>query len=82
MIELKLIFDTIEEAYEFLNKKQDHQPAIQTKPKKENDGRGKSTKEFHMKAKLYQTEHPNKTYRECLKELSYLNKNTNEIKEI
>ena len=77
MIEIKFLFETIEEAYEFLNKKTETQ--IQTKPKKENDGRGKSTKLFHERAKQYRTEHPNKTYKECLQELSNLNKNTNEI---
>ena len=81
MIEIKITFNTIEEAYDFLNKKQDPQP-LQIKPKKENDRRGKSTKEFHIKAKLYQTEHPEKSYRECLKQLSNLNKNTDKIKEI
>ena len=34
MIEIKFIFETIEEAYDFLNKKQEQQP-LQTKPKKE-----------------------------------------------
>jgi hypothetical protein len=33
------------------------------------------TKKFHELAKKYRTEHPNKTYRECLKELSEINKN-------
>ena len=37
MIEIKFIFETREEAYEFLNKKTELQQ--QTKPKKENDGR-------------------------------------------
>jgi chromatin segregation and condensation protein Rec8/ScpA/Scc1 (kleisin family) len=75
MIEIKFIFETMEEAMEFLNSKKEQQ----TKPKKENDGRGKSTKMFHMKAKLYRTEHPNKTYKECLQDLSNLNKNKGEI---
>ena len=35
------------------------------------------TKAFHQKAKQYRTEHPNKTYRECLKELSDIYKNNN-----
>ena len=75
MIEIKFIFETMEEAMEFLNSKKEPQ----TKPKKENDGRGKSTKQFHMKAKLYRTEHPDKTYKECLQDLSNLNKNKGEI---
>ena len=78
MIEIKFIFETIEEAYDFLNKKQEQQP-IQTKPKKENDGRGKSTKQFHELCKIYHNENPDKTYRECLKELSNLNKNKIDI---
>jgi pectin methylesterase-like acyl-CoA thioesterase len=57
---------------------QEQQP-IQTKPKKENDGRGKSTKQFHELCKIYHNEHPDKTYRECLKELSNLNKNKIDI---
>ena len=44
MIEIKFIFETIEDAYDFLNKKTELQQ--QTKPKKENDGRGKSTNNF------------------------------------
>ena len=76
MIEIKFIFETMEEAMEFLNNKKEPQT---TKPKKENDGRGKSTKQFHMNAKLYRTEHPNKTYKECLQDLSNLNKNKGEI---
>ena len=80
MIEIKFIFETIEDAYDFLNKKTELQQ--QPKPKKENDGRGKSTKQFHELCKVYHNEHPDKTYRECLKELSNLNKITNEIKEI
>ena len=75
MIEVKFIFETMEEAMEILNNKKQQQ----TKPKKENDGRRKSTKLFHMKAKLYRTEHPNKTYKECLQDLSNLNKNKGEI---
>jgi len=78
MIEIKFIFETIEDAYDFLNKKIEQQP----KPKKENDGRGKSTKQFHELCKIYHQEHPDKTYKECLRELSILNKITNEIKGI
>jgi hypothetical protein len=77
MIEIKFIFETIEEAYEFLNKKTELQQ--QTKPKKENDGRGKNTKQFHELCKIYHNDHPDKTYRECLKELSNLNKNKIDI---
>ena len=77
MIEIKFIFETIEDAYDFLNKKTELQQ--QPKPKKENDGRGKSTKQFHELCKIYHNEHPDKTYRECLKELSTLNKNKIDI---
>lgn len=77
MIEIKFIFETIEDAYDFLNKKIEQQP----KPRKENDGRGKSTKKFHELCKIYHNEHPEKSYKECLRDLSILNKITNEIKE-
>ena len=70
MIEIKFIFETMEEAMEFLNNKKEHQP----KPKKENDGRGKSTKQFHQLCKEYHIEHPDKTYKECLQLLSQENK--------
>jgi hypothetical protein len=73
MIEILFTFDTIEEAKSFLNK------IGERKQKKENDGRGKGTRNFHIKAKLYQSEHPNKTYRECLQELKQTNKNTLEL---
>ena len=73
MIEILFTFDTIEEAKAFLNK------IGEPKQKKENDGRGKGTRNFHIKAKLYQSEHPNKTYRECLQELKQTNKNTLEL---
>ena len=74
MFELKVIFDTLEELENFLNghTKKD---AIIDKIKKPDDKRGQGTKAFHLKAKQYRTEHPNKTYRECLKELSEQNKN-------
>jgi len=70
MIEILIKFNSIEEAKGLLNK------LSESKPKKENDGRGKGTKDFHIKAKLYQTEHPNKTYKECLQELKQMSKNT------
>ena len=75
MIEIKFIFETMEEAMEFVNSKKEQQ----TKPKKENDGRGKSTKDFHKLCKSYHEQHPDKTYKECLKQLSNLNKNKGEI---
>ena len=68
MIELKFLFDTIEEAQEFLSKKSTKKP----KEKKENDRRGRSTKLLHEQCKLYQQSHPEKLYRECLKELKTL----------
>ena len=49
------------------------------KIKKCDDRRGQSTKAFHELCKKYKTEHPNKTYRECLKELSEERKNKNII---
>ena len=74
MFELKVVFDTLEELQDFLNG-QGEKEAIIDKIKKPDDKRGQGTKKFHELAKKYRTEHPNKTYRECLKELSELNKN-------
>jgi hypothetical protein len=70
MFELNFTFETLEELIYFINNKFENQ-----KIKKNDDRRGKSTKAFHELAKQYKTEHPNKTYRECLKELSEFNKN-------
>ena len=74
MFELKVIFDTLEELENFLNSRNEKE-AIINKIKKPDDKRGQGTKAFHELAKKYRTEHPNKTYRECLKELSEQNKN-------
>ena len=68
MIEIKFLFYTLEEAYDFLKEKQPVNHQI--KQKKENDGRGKSTKYFHEKCKIYHSNHPDKSYRECLKLVS------------
>ena len=68
MIEIKFLFYTLEEAYDFLKDKQVPVPEI--KVKKENDGRGRSTKQFHEKCKIYHANHPEKSYRECLKLVS------------
>ena len=70
MFELNFTFETLEELIYFINNKFEIQ-----KIKKNDDRRGKNTKAFHELCKKYKTEHPNKTYRECLKELSELNKN-------
>ena len=70
MFELNFTFETLEELIYFINNKFENQ-----KIKKNDDRRGKSTKAFHELAKQYKTEHPNKTYRECLRELSEINKN-------
>jgi rRNA-processing protein FCF1 len=74
MFELRVVFDTLDELQEFLDGRQEKECIID-KIKKLDDKRGQGTKAFHEKAKKYRTEHPNKTYRECLKELSELNKN-------
>jgi len=68
MIEIKFLFYTLEEAYDFLKDKQVPVPEI--KVKKENDGRGRSTKQFHEKCKIYHANHPDLSYRECLKLVS------------
>ena len=70
MIEIKFIFDTMEDAQEFLSIKSQPKPKI----KKENDGRGRSTKQFHEKCKEYHIEHPDLSYKQCLQLLSQENK--------
>ena len=74
MFELRIVFDTLEELQDFLNRTNERECIID-KVKKLDDKRGQGTKAFHELAKKYRTEHPNKTYRECLKELSEINKN-------
>jgi hypothetical protein len=74
MFELKVVFDTLEELQDFLIG-QSEKEAIIDKIKKPDDRRGQGTKKFHELAKKYRTEHPNKTYRECLRELSDIHKN-------
>ena len=74
MFELKVIFDSLEELQEFLNGKGEKE-AIINKMKNPDDKRGRGTKRFHELAKKYKTEHPNKTYKECLQLLSRENKN-------
>ena len=74
MFELRIVFDTLDELQEVLDGRQEKECIID-KIKKLDDKRGQGTKAFHELAKKYRTEHPNKTYRECLKELSELNKN-------
>ena len=81
MFELKVVFDTLEELQDFLNGHSDKE-AIIDKIKKPDDRRGQGTKKFHELAKKYRTEHPNKTYRECLKLLSESNKNNIDINNI
>ncbi len=76
MFELNFTFETLEELIYFINNKFEIQ-----KIKKNDDRRGKSTKAFHELAKQYKTEHPNKTYRECLKELSQEKKSNSDINE-
>jgi len=73
MFELRVVFDTLDELQEFLDGRQEKECIID-KIKKLDDKRGQGTKAFHEKAKKYRTEHPNKTYRECLQLLSQENK--------
>ncbi len=74
MFELKVYFDSLEELDNFLNGRSEKDCVID-KVKNPDDRRGKGTKRFHELVKKYKTEHPNKTYKECLKELSNLKKN-------
>ena len=71
MFGLKIVFYTLEELPGFLNGKRE---TIIEKTMKSDVRRGQGTKKFHELAKKYRTEHPDKTYRECLKEVSELNK--------
>jgi hypothetical protein len=41
-----------------------------SKPKKANDLRGSGTAELHKKVKEYKEANPEKSYRECLKEIA------------
>ena len=41
-----------------------------SRPKKTNDLRGSGTAELHKKVKEYKESNPEKTYRECLKEIA------------
>jgi hypothetical protein len=70
MIEIKFLFYTLEEAYDFILKQKQEPLQHQIKIKKENDGRGRSTKQFHEKCKIYHANHPDLSYRECLKLVS------------
>ena len=76
MFELNFTFETLEELIYFINTKFEN-PKI----KKIDDKRGQSTKAFHELCKKYKTEHPNKTYRECLKQLSQERKSSFDINE-
>ncbi len=76
MFELNFTFETLEELIYFINNKFENQ-----KIKKIDDRRGKSTKAFHELCKKYKTEHPTKTYRECLKQLSQEKKSNSDINE-
>jgi hypothetical protein len=76
MFELNFTFETIEELVYFI----DNKFVLENqKIKKIDDKRGKSTKKFHELAKKYKTEHPNKTYRECLKDLSLERKSRSDL---
>ena len=49
----------------------------QIKPKKENDKRGSGTAELHKRVKEYREANPEKSYRQCLKDISKSNINEN-----
>ena len=49
----------------------------QKKPKKENDMRGSGTAELHKRVKEYREINPEKSYRQCLKDISKSNINEN-----
>lgn len=73
-------FDTHEDLQLFLN---DINSLIhkRLKPKKENDKRGSQTAELHKRVKEYHEQNQEKSYRECLKEISKKNENKIDLKE-
>jgi|688.fasta_scaffold416565_1 hypothetical protein len=77
MFELNFTFETLEELIYFINTKFEN-PKI----KKIDDKRGQCTKAFHELCKQYKIEHPNKTYRECLKQLSQERKSNLDINDL
>jgi hypothetical protein len=73
MYNITISFESIDQLTEFIKLIQDQKPA--KKEKNPDEKRGKSTKQFHLRAKEYHSEHPDISYKECLKVLSKENKN-------
>ena len=69
-IQLVLSFDSIEELRTYVEDyEQIELSKIKKLFKKSNDKRGSSTKLLHEKAKQYQSEHPDISYKESLKKI-------------
>ena len=73
MYNITISFESIDQLTEFIKLIQDQKPT--KKEKTPDEKRGKSTKQFHLRAKEYHNEHPDISYKECLKLLSKENKN-------
>ena len=73
MHRITLSFETIDQLSEFIKLIQEQKPV--KKEKNPDEKRGKSTKQVHLRAKEYHSEHPDISYKECLKVLSKENKN-------
>lgn len=73
MYNITISFESIDQLTEFIKLIQEQKPV--KKEKNPDEKRGKSTKQFHLRAKQYHDEHPDISYKECLKLLSKENKN-------
>jgi len=67
MFSLHIVFNSFHEMQDFVNKDNKQQQQKEPKVKKEGDKRGANVKELHKNAKIYQQEHPELKYKECLK---------------
>ncbi len=68
MYNISICFENIDQLSEFIKLIQEQKPI--KKEKNPDEKRGKSTKQFHLRAKEYHSEHPDISYKECLKLLS------------
>ena len=73
MYNITISFESIDQLTEFIKLIQEQKPV--KKEENPDEKRGKSTKQFHLRAKQYHDEHPDISYKECLKLLSKENKN-------
>ena len=76
-ISLTYNFNSQEELQSFLIDMNNSMYKQQKKPKKENDMRGSGTAQLHKRVKEYREANPEKSYRQCLKDISKSNINEN-----